>query len=237
MAAYGLVTLALSSLHTLSLLVPVLLIGGVAWLLVLSSFNITMQMSAPGWVKGRAIAIYFTALFGGMTFGSWLWGHVAAQSSVSAALAAAGIGLLLTAPLGRWFALPESGGIDLRPAHSWPEPEIALAVDPASGPVLITIEYLVKRADAAAFVAATHELRRIRRRDGALHWGLYEDVARPERWLETFTVASWLDHLRQRDRLTMADAAIETLARSFHIGEKPPVISTLIVHQPQNETP
>jgi MFS family permease len=237
MAAYGLVTLALSFLHILPLLIPVLVIGGVAWLLVMSSFNITMQMSAPSWVKGRAIAIYFTALFGGMTFGSWLWGHVAAQSSVYAALVAAGLGLLLTAPLGRWFALPESGSVDLRPAHSWPKPQITLDVDPTSGPVLITIEYLVARANAAAFVAAMQEIRRIRRRDGALQWGLYEDVARPERWLETFTIASWLDHLRQRDRLTMADAAAETRARAFHSGSEPPMISTLIVHQPEKDTP
>jgi MFS family permease len=233
MAVYGLVTLALSFLHVLALLMPVLVVGGMAWLLVMSSFNITMQMSAPSWVKGRAIAIYFTALFGGMTFGSWLWGHVAAASSVYAALVAAGIGLLLTAPLGRWFALPESGTVDLRPAHSWPKPEVALEVDPTSGPVLITIEYLVKRTDAAAFVAAMAEMRRIRRRDGALNWGLYEDVAPPERWLETFTLASWLDHLRQQDRLTMADAAAETRARAFHAGPEAPVISTLIVHQPE----
>jgi hypothetical protein len=140
---------------------------------------------------------------------------------------------LVTAPLGRRFALPESGTVDLRPAHSWPKAEIALEVDPTSGPVLITIEYLVKRADAAAFVAAMAEMRRIRRRDGALNWGLYEDVARPERWLETFTLATWLDHLRQQDRLTMADAAAETRARAFHTGSEPPVISTLIVHQPE----
>jgi MFS family permease len=235
MAVYGLVTLALSFLHLLALLMPVLVLGGVAWLLVMSSFNIIMQMSAPGWVKGRAIAIYFTALFGGMTFGSWLWGHVAAGSSIYIALIGAGLGLLLTAPLGRWFALPESDTVDLRPAHSWPKPAVALTVAPASGPVLITIEYLVKRGNAAAFVAAMAEIRRIRRRDGALHWGLYEDVARPERWLETFTLASWLDHLRQQDRLTMADAAAEARARAFHTGSAPPVIATLIVHQPAKD--
>ena len=230
-ATYGLVTLALSFLHVLPLLMPVLVIGGIAWLLVMSSFNITMQMSAPGWVKGRAIAIYFTALFGGMAFGSWLWGHVAAAYSVYAALVLSGGLLVLTARLGRWFALPESGGFDLRPARSWPKPQVAFAFDPASGPVLITVEYLVPRATAVPFVAAMEELRRIRRRDGALHWGLYEDVARPERWLETFTVASWLDHLRQHERLTMTDAAVEARARSFHVGETPPLISTLIVHR------
>src|SRR5260221_9410263 len=74
MAVFGLVTLALSFLHVLPLLIPVLVIGGVAWLLVMSSFNITIQMAAPGWGKGGAIANYFTPLFGGMAFGSRLWG-------------------------------------------------------------------------------------------------------------------------------------------------------------------
>ena len=231
-AVFGLVTLALSFLHVLPLLIPVLVIGGIAWLLVMSSFNITMQMSAPGWVKGRAIAIYFTALFGGMAFGSWLWGRIAADYSVYLALILAGGLLVLSAVLGRWFSLPESGSLDLRPSRSWSPPELAFDFAPTSGPVLITVEYLVPRAAAASFVAAMEELRRIRRRDGAVQWGLYEDVARPERWLETFTIASWLDHLRQQDRLTMSDAAVEARARAFHTGADPPLISTLIVHRP-----
>src|SRR5260370_2767039 len=167
-----------------------------------------------------------------MSFGSWLWGRVAADYGVYAALVASGLLLVLSAALGRRFALPESGGFDLRPSHSWPKPEVAFVFDPTSGPVLITVEYLVPRTTAASFVAAMEELRRIRRRDGALHWGLYADVARPERWLETFTVASWLDHLRQHERLTMADAAVEARARSFHTGAVSPLISTLLVHRP-----
>ncbi len=98
--------------------------------------------------------------------------------------------------------------------------------------MLVTIEYLVPRERAADFVAAMDGLRRIRRRDGALHWELYEDVARPERWLETFTLGSWLEHLRQQERTTVADAAIEARARAFHTGAAPPAISTLIVHRP-----
>src|SRR5262249_12531453 len=98
---FGLVTLALAFLHNLVLLVPVLTLGGVAWMLVMSSFNITMQMSSPGWIKGRAIAIYFTALFGGMSFGSWLWGQVATHASVYLALVIAGGGLLVAAVAAR----------------------------------------------------------------------------------------------------------------------------------------
>ena len=230
--AYGLVTLAMSFVHVLPLLMPVLVIGGVAWMLVMSSFNITMQMSAPGWSRAapspstsrplRRHGVRQLAV-----------GAVATQSSVYAALVAAGLALVLTASLGRWFPLPESGGLDLRPSRSWTKPAVAFEFDPTTGPVLITVEYLVPRAEAAAFVAAMAALRRIRRRDGALHWGLYEDVARPERWLETFTIASWLDHLRQQERLTTTDAAVEARARSFHTGDAAPLISTLIVHRPE----
>ncbi len=232
MAAFGAVTVFLALVHALLPLLLVLAVGGAAWLLTMSSFNVVIQMSAASWVKGRALAVYYTAMFGGMAFGSWLWGLVAADHSVDTALLVSGFGIVVTAILGHRFPLPESGSVDLRPSRLWQKPEVALDFDPSSGPVLITVEYLVPRAKAEAFVAVMHELRRIRRRDGALHWGLYEDVARPERWLETFTTASWLEHLRQQDRATMSDAAIEARARAFHEGEAPPVISTLIVHRP-----
>jgi MFS family permease len=231
-AAFGLVTLGLAVLQHLALLVPVLTVGGAAWLLVMSSFNITTQMSAPGWIKGRAIALYYTALFGGMGFGSWFWGRVAADSSVSTALFLAGLGLLLTVPIGRWLRLPETGALDTRPSHAWKPPAAVFEFDPASGPVLVTVEYLVPREHAAAFSLAMQAMRRIRRRNGALQWGLYEDVERPERWLETFTLASWLEHLRQGERSTMADAAVEAEVRGFHVGGTPPAVSALIVHRP-----
>jgi len=230
--AFGVVTLGLAVFQSLAVLIPVLTVGGAAWLLVMSSFNITMQMAAPAWIKGRAIALYYTALFGGMAFGSWFWGWIAAGSSIFWALILAGLGLLLTAPLGRWMRLPEATALDVRPSRGWKPPEAVFDFDPESGPVLVTVEYLVPRARAAEFSLAMQEMRRVRRRNGALQWGLYHDVERPERWLETFTLASWLEHLRQGERATMADAAIEAQARDFHTGTTPPAVSALIVHRP-----
>src|SRR5690606_41430192 len=55
---------------------------GVAWVLALSLFNVTVQLSTPRWVVGRALALYQTATFGGMAVGSWLWGVVAHAFSV-----------------------------------------------------------------------------------------------------------------------------------------------------------
>ncbi len=232
-ATFGFVTMLLGLLHTLLPLLLILTIGGAAWLLVMSSFNVVVQMSAPGWVKGRALAIYYMAMFAGMAFGSWGWGRFAVGYGVNAALLISGFAIVVAALFGHRYPLPESGSLDLRPAKSWPQPSVAMEFDPASGPVLITIEYLVPRQRAAEFVAAMQNLRRIRRRDGALQWGLYEDVERPERWLETFTHASWVDHLRHRERSTMADAVHEAAARAFHVGADPPIVSTLIVDNPE----
>jgi hypothetical protein len=59
-----------------------------------------------------------------------------------------------------------------------------------------------------------HEIELIRRRDGALEWGVYQDVADPRRWLETFLVESWVEHLRQHARITVADRALQSWSTS-----------------------
>jgi len=68
----------------------------------------------------------------------------------------------------------------------------------------------------------------IRRRDGALRWGLFRDAAEPERLLETFVVASWAEHMRQHERVTVADRAVEERALALQRPGTTPIISHLI---------
>ncbi|MGC8657589.1 MAG: MFS transporter, partial [Desulfomonilaceae bacterium] len=65
-------------------------------------------------------------------------------------------------------------------------------------------------------------------RDGARRWGLYNDVTDPTRYVETFIVPSWAEHVRQHSRFTVGDKRIEDRVRSFHIGPEPPMVSHLI---------
>jgi hypothetical protein len=44
-----------------------------------------------------------------------------------------------------------------------------------------------------------------RHRDGAYKWGVFQDTADNMQFLETFLVESWLEHLRQHERVTNAD--------------------------------
>jgi hypothetical protein len=77
--------------------------------------------------------------------------------------------------------------------------------------VLVTIEYRLDPERALEFVAVMHEMEIVRRRDGALEWGRLSGRRDPRRWLETFLVESWVEHLRQHARITVADRALQEL--------------------------
>jgi MFS family permease len=89
----GLATLAMATLHSVAALLVVLAIGGFGWMIAMSTFNLVVQLAAAETFRGRAISVYYIALFGGLALGSWAWGHVAAGISVQAGLLAATAGL------------------------------------------------------------------------------------------------------------------------------------------------
>jgi hypothetical protein len=61
-----------------------------------------------------------------------------------------------------------------------------------------------------------------------MRWGLFQDTADPSRYFEIFAAESWAEHLRQHERVTIADREIENYVRSFHVGGTPPTTSHLI---------
>jgi hypothetical protein len=96
------------------------------------------------------------------------------------------------------------------------------------GPALVTVEYQIDPADAERFARAMRSLRSIRLRDGAIRWGLWDDLAQQGRFLESFVVESWLEHLRQHERITAADRAVQAIAHAFHRGSEPPKVRHFI---------
>jgi MFS family permease len=191
-------------------------LGGASWVLALASFNATVQLSSPRWVVGRALALYQMVTFGGMAFGSWIWGVAAKGYGTSDALLIAAGALVVGAALGLRLPLPAQKTLNLDPLNRWTEPDLAVDILPRSGPVVITIEYIIRETDAAAFLAVMAERRRIRRRDGARHWTLLQDLENPEIWIECYHNPTWLDYVRHNQRITQADAAAGERLRELH---------------------
>lgn len=201
-----------------------LFVAGLAWIAMMASLNGGAQATSPGWVKARALAIYLLIFQGSMAAGSTLWGSIASHIGVPSTLLASATLLVAASLILAWrFPLDRASALDLAPSSHWPAPLVDGAVEHDSGPVLVTIEYHVDPAKLSDFFTAMQAMRRIRRRDGAIHWGVYEDTAAPGTVVETFTVESWLEHLRQHDRVTNADRVQQDALAAFLNGEAPVV--------------
>ncbi len=205
-----------------------LLLAGAGWVLALATFNVAVQLAAPRWVVARALALYQMAAFGGIAAGSWLWGVVAHQESTAYSLVACAAVLVACAAFGFWRPLAQSEDVDLDPLRHWKEPETAVPVTPQTGPVVITIEYLIRPEDQMRFLRAMSERRRTRRRDGALNWRLLRDLSDPERWVERYETPTWLDYLRLNNRMTRNDAVVPESLRALHRGPEPPRVRRMI---------
>jgi MFS family permease len=193
---------------------------GAAWIAGIAALNVSAQLSLPDWVRGRGLAMYMTVMFGAMTLGSALWGRLATATNLQITLFVAAATMLAAIPLTWRWRLQSGEQIDLTPSTQWPAPVTTRAVDGDDGPVLVTIEYrLARAADRAAFLSALDRLQHERLRDGASTWGIFEDTAQPCRFLETFLVASWAEHLRQHQRVTNADYVLQQHINQLLQGE------------------
>jgi hypothetical protein len=115
----------------------------------------------------------------------------------------------------------------------WPAPVTTHEIEPDRGPVLVTIEYRIDPKNRESFLRALDTYSHARRRDGAYAWGIFEDPSQEGRFIETFLTDSWLEHLRQHQRVTESDRLLERTARRFQIGDGPKV-THLIGAQPES---
>jgi MFS family permease len=208
-----------SAVHRIVALGVLMLVAGGAWIIVISLASGILQALAPDWVRARVVAVYMLVSQGAMAAGSLVWGIVAARVDVSTALLWTGAGTVASASLGFFIRMPDASA-DVSPWNHWRVPAIPADAhaESNSGPVLVTIEYVVDAERAGAFVEAMHAFGRVRRRDGASRWAIYRDIERPDHYLETFVVGSWDEHLRQHDRLTHADEVLEQRIKPFLRG-------------------
>ena len=202
-AAFALVLFGLA--HEPIMAICACLLGGASWTVVLTKLYVSAQVALPDWARGRGLAVFLTFIFGATTVGSAVWGKLSAMEGLPIAYFVAAAGVVLGIPLTWRWKLQTGVGIDFSPAAHWRAPTVARKVENNQGPVLAVVEYRVDAANRAEFLGAVDELGHARRRDGAYAWGVYEDVADVGRFVETFTIDSWLELMHQRERVTNAD--------------------------------
>ncbi len=212
--------------------VALMLVLGLGWIIALTTLNGVAQAVLPNWVRGRGLAIYLMVFNGAMALGSLGWGLVAGRLGLPATLLAGAAGLVVVSLVFHRVKLP-TGEADLQPSNHWPEPLLAEPVAHDRGPVMVQVEYRVRRHDLPAFLQAMQHVARERRRDGAYAWGVAEHSGEPGRVIEWFLVESWAEHLRQHRRVSRADADQQAEARRFHIGPEAPVVHHFLALDPR----
>ena len=201
-------------------------VAGAAWTVVLATLYVSAQIALPDWVRGRGLAIFLTVIFGSVTFGSFVWGHIAARWGLPAAMFVAAAGALVAIPLTWRWKLQTAEGVDMSPSMHWRAPMLTRNVEDENGPVLVTVRYRIAGEDPTLFLAAIEEIGHQRKRDGAYAWGVFEDVAEKGLFLETFLIESWLEAQHLRERVTNADRLMEDYVHEL-ISEPPDV--TLLI--------
>jgi MFS family permease len=192
---------ATALLRSEMLLVATMLAAGFSWICVLSSLQVASQLAVPAWVRARALSLYVVVFSASIAAGSLLWGALAERFSIAVALIAAAIGALIALAMVRGYRLGAAEALDVTPSAHWPQPIAVEGLHRDRGPVLVTVEYAVAVGNRPHFLQLMQQLARSRRRDGALSWSVHEDSTDPGRYLESFTAGSWLEHLRQHERV------------------------------------
>ncbi len=230
------VTLALAYVRVSSLAALALVIGGVAWILALSTLNSQYQTALPGWAKARGMSYYLVVFQGGGALGSATFGIVAQNAGLTSALLASAVALAAVAAIGLRLPFKEISPQDLLAAGDWPNPQLVGTAEPG-GPVQVTIEYRPMPGRERDLVDALHAGRYARRRTGAISWRVWRDAADSGRVLEQFVVGSWDEHLRQHERVSRRDQERLKQIDAMTDPSHPPTVTHWLAPSATGETP
>lgn len=224
-------TLLLSAGHGILIAAMALLLCGACWVTTNALLNVSLQLSTPRWVVGRALSFYMMGNAAGMVLGSWIWGLVAENYGLQFALTVSAATIILGALVGYGLPLPEFDRLNLDPLDRFIEPTLAVQLKPQTGPIMITIDFDIDEPDIPAFLEAMTARRRIRRRDGARRWSLLRDLEQPNIWTEKYYVATWVEYIRHNQRRTISDSGVSETLDKLHQGVNPPRVRRMIERQ------
>lgn len=203
--AYAATLVALGLFAPLELVAIFLVLGGVAWVGVQSTWMMLAHQALPDWVRPRIIALVLFLFQGTQAIGSLAWGVVADLVGLAGALTVAAALMLVSVAVLLRSGLGSSVGIE--PVLADADSSVAaLAAEAGDGPLVVRYDYIVDEDGHDRFSDAIKRLRLSRLRMGAQHWGLERHSTRPGVYTETYRVASRAELLEQEtERLTVPE--------------------------------
>ena len=93
---YGLTLLIIFTSPPVSILVPVVIIGGFSWASLVSTMNSAAQAVFPSSIRARALSVYGMCFYGALTLGSLTWGNISDLFGIKSAFLVAGCLMLCT---------------------------------------------------------------------------------------------------------------------------------------------
>jgi hypothetical protein len=152
---------------------------------------------------------------GSLAIGPVVWGGVAELTDLPTSMLIASAGLVLAGLFTRRWPVSGNDHLDHTPSQHWQPPQPKLTIAPHQGPVMVSIRYAVPEPQVADFLREMQQLGKSRQRDGATFWEIFMDTTAPGFYVETYVVPSWLDHLRQHERISRQDALIQTRIKAL----------------------
>ncbi|MEO8778635.1 MAG: MFS transporter [Rhodanobacter sp.] len=205
--AFGMSATALTHNHVVALLA--LCMCGGAWITVMTCAQTAAQTALPNWVRSRGMALFLTFFMGSLGIGPVVWGSVAQYFSISTAMLAASIGVVVATLYTRRWCISENDNVDHTPSRHWLTPAPKISINHEQGPVMVNVRYEVQAEHIERFLLEVQSLGKARRRDGATFWHIFSDTQNPGTYVEMYVVNNWLDHLRQHERISRHDARIQ----------------------------
>lgn len=197
---------------------------GMAWMCIANSLTTSAQLSLPNWVRARGMSLYQIGLMTGSALGAASWGLITDYANVTIGLLASGIfGLLVLIFIHKTFIHNFLSDESL-PICPLERPPSNSSVNPAAGPVMISIEYHVPKNNIPEFKVVMKEIRQSRKRQGCISWSLFRDAENTEIYTENFTFFNWGDYLRRFDRFTSSDLALHERRDLLQKNNQQPII-------------
>jgi MFS family permease len=224
--ATGMIITAFAKIYVVALFT--LALCGSAWITVMTTAQTAAQTALPNWVRSRGMGVFLTFFMGSLAIGPAVWGGLAEATNLSVAIYTASFCLAISSLFTRRWPVSGNEALDHTPSKHWKLPEPVMDISPDQGPVMICVTYRVEPENREAFLAAMEQLGKARRRDGAWDWNVMENISAPGTFQEYYLVYTWLDHLRQHERISKQDAMVQAKIRELLVPDTSPTISHYI---------